>query len=99
MKSACYTVLMPLFDYLCLTCDAPSTQLVKNADATVACPACGSLNMARQPAPFVARSAGSTTTPKPERAPTPAERAFKRHVCTSGCQHAKADALVKKHLG
>jgi putative FmdB family regulatory protein len=87
---------MPLYDFQCLTCGAPSTQLLKSSESTAACPACGSLNLEKLLAPFTARTGSLKETSTPVRVPA---ESSERHVCTSACQHGTADKLVKKYLG
>ncbi len=87
---------MPLYDFRCRTCDARATLLLKAADSTAACPACGSLNLEKLVAPFAFRAAATSS-----QAPAPVEAATTRadkHVCTTGCQHGTAEKLVKKYL-
>lgn len=94
---------MPLYDFLCDDCHTAATLLLKTAEQAV-CPTCGSAKMSKQFAPFSVKwqgqgGAGTGLSPKGKSGSSGG------HVHGAGCSaggcssHAKAEALVKKHLG
>jgi putative FmdB family regulatory protein len=43
---------MPIYEYLCIACDKHFEKLVMRRDQAVACPACASGNLEKQPSAF-----------------------------------------------
>jgi putative FmdB family regulatory protein len=54
---------MPIFEFVCTTCDEPFEELVRSASAIdqVACPVCGSKQVKKKISTFAARVAGSSS--------------------------------------
>lgn len=55
---------MPLFEFICKSCDKISEQLVTGSKKP-ACPNCGSKNLEKQLSTFSARTAGPSFSPPP----------------------------------
>lgn len=52
---------MPLFEFVCVTCENDFEELVRSASATdeVVCPSCGSPEVKKKISKFASRSSGS----------------------------------------
>jgi putative FmdB family regulatory protein len=53
---------MPLFEFVCTTCEQDFEELVRNASATddVVCPSCGGSEVKKKISKFASRISGST---------------------------------------
>ncbi len=53
---------MPLFEFVCTTCEKDFEELVRSASATdeVVCPSCGSSEVIKKISKFASRSSGSS---------------------------------------
>ncbi len=53
---------MPIFEYKCISCDHKFEELVPNADASVNCPKCGSVETSKLISTFAASTGGSSSS-------------------------------------
>lgn len=94
---------MPLYDFQCDACGQTSTLLLKPL-ASATCPHCQSTKMTKQFSTF-AITHGSRGAPSTSSAPeTRPGSDSSGHIHTAACAGrcgagAKAEALIKKHLG
>jgi putative FmdB family regulatory protein len=49
---------MPIYEYVCMTCESHFEELVRHDDASPACPDCGATKVLRQFSVFAAHGAG-----------------------------------------
>lgn len=76
---------MPLFAYVCKSCDA-RTELLVRGNEEVACPACGSTEMERQMS-HCAPMSGAGQEPGCSGCAMASEGCRPSHACGPGCMH------------
>lgn len=76
---------MPIYEYVCMTCESHFEELVRYDDAGLACPDCGSAKLTRLLSAFVAH--GTVGQPGLGESPTPVGRGFSGGggCCGGGC--------------
>ncbi|HWB23302.1 MAG TPA: zinc ribbon domain-containing protein [Gaiellaceae bacterium] len=56
---------MPIYEYVCMSCESHFEELVRMDDESPSCPDCGTTKVTKQFSAFAAHSSGSSTVPQP----------------------------------